>query len=104
MMIENIDASDLDALAKQNGILLIDVREPGEYRREHIAGAELFPLSGFSPLALPDPGSRKLVFYCAGGFRSLRAIDACRAAGLSHNAHLKGGIQAWKACGLPTVK
>jgi rhodanese-related sulfurtransferase len=104
MTIENIEAHDLDALIKGDRVLLIDVREPNEYRKEHVAGAELFPLSGFNPSALPDPAGRKVVFMCAGGVRSVRALDACRAAGLDFNAHLKGGIGAWKASGLPTVK
>jgi rhodanese-related sulfurtransferase len=104
MTIENIDARDLEALMQREDILLIDVREPYEYRKEHVAGAELFPLSGFNPAALPDPAGRKIVFMCAGGVRSARAVAACRAAGLNFNAHLKGGIAAWKAAGLPTVK
>ena len=36
-------------------IVLVDVREPGEYAAERIHGALLFPLSTFDPAALPDP-------------------------------------------------
>jgi rhodanese-related sulfurtransferase len=31
------------------------------------------------------------------------AVTRCQAAGLKHTAHLAGGLQAWKAEGLPTI-
>jgi rhodanese-related sulfurtransferase len=31
------------------------------------------------------------------------AAAKAQAAGLRHSAHLTGGIQAWKAAGLPTL-
>jgi rhodanese-related sulfurtransferase len=104
MTAKDIEASELATLMKDGKALLIDVREPNEYAKEHIEGAESFPLSGFNPLALPEPGGRELVFYCAGGIRSAQAVDACGKAGIAYRAHLKGGINAWRARGLPTVK
>jgi rhodanese-related sulfurtransferase len=83
-------------------ILLVDVREPNETAIERIPGAILMPLSRFDPGDLPDPQGRALVFSCASGVRSIRAAEIAQAAGLPHNAHLAGGIKAWKAAGLPT--
>ena len=31
------------------------------------------------------------------------ALQRCEAAGVAITAHLKGGLMAWKAAGLPTV-
>jgi rhodanese-related sulfurtransferase len=104
MTARDIEASELAAHLKDGKALLIDVREPNEYAKEHIEGAELFPLSSFNPEALPEPGGKDMVFYCAGGIRSAQAVEACRKAGLSFDAHLKGGINAWRSRGLPTVK
>ena len=84
-------------------IVLIDVREPGEYESERIHGALLFPLSTFDAAALPDPDDKQLVFQCGSGKRSAMAVDRCRKAGLDVDAHLAGGIMAWKQAGLPTV-
>ena len=84
-------------------IVLIDVREPGEYAAERIHGALLYPLSTFDPAALPDPAHRLLVFQCGSGKRSAMAVQKCRAAGLPFDHHLAGGIGAWKQAGLPTV-
>jgi rhodanese-related sulfurtransferase len=82
-------------------ILLIDVREPNETARERIVGALLAPLSQFDPVDLPDPNGRVVVFTCASGIRSIKAAEIAQAAGLAFDAHLAGGIKAWKAAGLP---
>jgi len=43
------------------------------------------------------------VFQCGSGKRSLTAMQAAQAAGLPHNAHLQGGLQAWHREGRPLV-
>ncbi|MDE1938373.1 MAG: rhodanese-like domain-containing protein [Alphaproteobacteria bacterium] len=103
MSITNLSASELARAFKEDSVLLIDVREPGEYAAERIHGALLFPLSTFDPHALPDCGKRTVVFQCGSGVRSARAVAACQRAGLPHDTHLRGGIQAWKMSGLPTI-
>jgi rhodanese-related sulfurtransferase len=82
-------------------ILLIDVREPNETVQERIHGALLAPLSKFDPVDLPNPEGRTVVFTCASGIRSIKAAEIAQAAGLAFDAHLAGGIKAWKAAGLP---
>jgi rhodanese-related sulfurtransferase len=84
-------------------ILLVDVREPNEYAFERIHGALLYPLSTFDPGVLPMEG-RKLVLHCGSGKRSLTAAHQLLAAGHGHLTHLAGGIQAWKAAGLPVIR
>jgi rhodanese-related sulfurtransferase len=103
MNVQNLDAQDVARWLKEESIVLIDVREPAEYGAERIHGALLFPLSTFDPHALPDPGKRTVVFQCGSGIRSAKALQKCQDAGLKYECHLKGGIQAWKAAGLPTI-
>ena len=83
-------------------ILLLDVREPHEVAAEHFPEAEYLPMSEFDPAALPDPAGRQLVFACQVGQRSAIAAQIAQAAGLPYDAHLAGGLKAWKAAGLPT--
>jgi len=83
-------------------ILLVDVREPSETGLERFPEAFLLPLSTFDPHAIPDPGGRKVVFACAVGKRSVTASLAAQTVGLPYDAHLAGGLKAWKAAGLPT--
>jgi rhodanese-related sulfurtransferase len=89
------------AVRLKAGVALIDVREPAEYAAERIHGAMLFPLSTFDPHALPKDVD--VIFQCGTGKRSAMAGARAQAAGLQHPAHLAGGIQAWKAAGLPTI-
>ena len=83
-------------------IVLVDVREPNETDVERYPQAVYMPMSEFDPSALPDPGGRQVVFACRSGNRSVTASLAAQTAGLPYNAHLAGGIKAWKEAGLPT--
>jgi rhodanese-related sulfurtransferase len=85
----------------QKGAVLIDVREPAEFEAEHIEGARLFPLSTFDPNRLPK--DVPLIFNCGIGKRSAMAVARAQQAGYAHDAHLAGGLAAWKAAGLQTV-
>ena len=100
---KDLTPHEVKAAHDARDILLIDVREPAEFAAERIPGAVNVPLSTFDAAALPDPAGKRVVFQCAGGKRSAAAVDACGKAGKGHDAHLAGGIAAWKAAGLPTV-
>ena len=104
MTIQNLDPADIARWLGERSILLIDVREPAEFAEERIQGALLFPLSTFEPKALPDSEGRRIVFHCGSGVRSARAVAACESAGIAIDSHMKGGIKAWKASGLPTLR
>lgn len=94
-----IDAQTLQAWLACGDTVLIDVREPAEYAREHIAAARLMPLCTLKAGELPQ--GKRIVLCCASGNRSQ---TAARRLGLPGLAHLEGGLFAWKAHGLPTVK
>src|SRR5467141_2604361 len=83
-------------------ILLVDEREPNETEVERYPEAVYLPMSEFDPAAIPDPQGRQVVFACRSGNRSVTASLMAQAAGLPYNAHLAGGIKAWKELGLPT--
>jgi len=99
--IQDLTPEEVAARMKIGGVELIDVREPGEYEADRIQGALLFPLSSFDPHALPK--NVDIIFQCGTGKRSAMAAARAQAAGLTHTAHLAGGLQAWKAAGLPTL-
>jgi rhodanese-related sulfurtransferase len=82
-------------------MLLVDIREPNETAVERFPGAVDLPMSTFDPGDL-EPEGKQVVFACRSGNRSARLAVALQDAGLSYDAHLAGGILAWKAAGLPT--
>jgi rhodanese-related sulfurtransferase len=91
-----------EALARRQ-VVLVDVREPMEFAAERIHGALLFPMSTFDAGLLPRSETQPIVLHCGSGKRSATAFEACQKAGLPVRAHMRGGIGAWKAAGLPTV-
>lgn len=97
-----LEPEEVAELLAAGEIVLIDVRESYEFDAARIEGAELFPLSTFDPAALPQT-DKPVVFQCASGVRSINAVEACLAAGVQHNRHMRGGIRAWHAVGLPIV-
>ncbi|WP_416906986.1 MAG: rhodanese-like domain-containing protein [Polymorphobacter sp.] len=100
---KEITANELKAMLDEGRVLLVDVREPGEFAAGHIAGAVNHPLSRFEPGAIDAPAGKRVVLQCAGGKRSGMALDKCAAAEAAIDTHLAGGIGAWAAAGLPVV-
>lgn len=101
---QDLTPAQLKDLMASRSIVLVDVREAAEFAGERIHGALNFPLSTFDPTALPDGGARPVVLQCGSGKRSATALQACRDAGVAVEAHLAGGIGAWRAAGLPTIR
>lgn len=90
--VREIDAACAHGL---NGVVFIDVREPGEFAAGHIAGAVNIPLSALaddSEVALPP--ARFHVVYCRTGPRAQNAAQAL-AQKYSDLRCLRGGILAW---------
>jgi rhodanese-related sulfurtransferase len=99
-----VTAPELQAMLAAGNVTLVDVREPNEFAAEHIAGAINQPLSSFDPAAVPKAEGKTVVLQCAGGKRSGMALDKCASAQAAIDTHLGGGLAAWKAAGLPTVR
>jgi adenylyltransferase/sulfurtransferase len=82
------------ALTRSNPPILLDVREPMEFRINRLPNAVLVPL-GSLPDRLGDIDSaRDVVAYCHSGVRSIKAVELLRAAGF-HARNLTGGILSW---------
>jgi adenylyltransferase/sulfurtransferase len=75
--------------------VLVDVREPHEYRICSIPGARLIPLREL-PRRLHELDSRdRIIVHCRSGQRSAKAAKLLREAGFAKVQNLKGGILAW---------
>ena len=87
--------------------VLIDVREPGEWRDGVVKGALLLPLSDlqgerlqWKPV-LAANADKELILYCRSGNRS--GIAARLLSGEKFKTANAGGFSAWKAAGQPVV-
>ena len=75
--------------------LLIDVREPDEYRTGHIPGSRNIPLGRISDadLDLDDPAD-PILLYCLTGMRASRAVALLKRMGYE-GARCIGGIRSY---------
>ena len=80
--------------------LVVDVREPREFRQGHIPDARLIPLSTILSDDIKLPNNRHIVFVCRSGRRSRRAAYTLQQMGFMNVLVLEGGMQAWEAEGL----
>lgn len=92
----------------QNGdAVLIDVREPDEFKEEHIAYAISIPLSSFEQdlIQLDIPESKAILFQCLKGKRGEMACMRVQGIEKFKNPilNITGGIGQWKDDGLPVV-
>lgn len=89
--------------AKPPDIIMIDVRESGEYNREHIAGSYNIPLAKIATTDFSSYKNKKVIFYCRLGNRTRSSENILAATGLKEICCMEGGIEQWKKCGFPTV-
>jgi rhodanese-related sulfurtransferase len=100
----SVNAAELNEKLK-NGKrpLVIDVRQPEEYREGHIAGSKLIPLGELAEQVNKLPKEREIVCVCATGNRSRSATKLLLRAGL--NAFdMQGGMFMWRREKLPIKK
>ena len=96
--VREITPRDLAArLARGDDLLLIDVREPGEWAVARIDGARLIPLATLPDARATLDRSRELVVHCHHGVRSAAAVRYLRAEGFERIWNLAGGIARWSA-------
>jgi rhodanese-related sulfurtransferase len=106
--IETLSVAQVQVLASDPGVVLVDLRDPRELEREgSMPGAVHCPrgmlefwIDPESPYAKPVfQQDKRFIFFCAGGWRSALAAKAAQDMGLKPVAHMAGGFGAWKAAG-----
>ena len=99
----SLSPAEVAARLKARTAVLVDIREPDEHAREHIAGAVAAPLSAFEAAHLGLTPNKDVIFMCRSGNRTAGHCDrlAARVDGPAHV--LAGGLDAWKKAGLPVV-
>ena len=101
-LLTEIEAIALKEKLDLQQVILVDVRESGEYASEHILGSVSIPLSTFDQNLIENTGDKPLVICCQSGMRSSRASQKLLENGYDHVMQLKGGLSSWKAAGLKT--
>lgn len=90
-----------EGLSGEPGAVLIDVRDPHEWRAGHARGARHIPLAQL-PASLDElPREAPVYLICATGNRSRNAAAFLRKNGFSRPVNVRGGTVAWHRAGLP---
>jgi len=87
-------------------VVVIDVRDPDEYRDGSIEGANNISRGflEFRISAAAADQSTPIVLYCQTGLRSMLAAKALHDLGYTNVTNLQGGFQRWAQSGLAVVK
>jgi sulfur-carrier protein adenylyltransferase/sulfurtransferase len=89
------------AALRDGGAVLIDVREPWEFEEASIPGATLIPLGQIAARLREIPEDRDVYVHCRMGGRSAKAVAFLLENGRPRARNVAGGIDAWRAAGLP---
>lgn len=94
--------ADVSRRLKAHSAVLVDIREPDEFAREHVVGSIHAPLSLFDQVPLKLPDGRDVIYTCRTGNRT--GVNCARLAERVPGEAfvLEGGLDAWKTQGLAT--
>ncbi|RYF94932.1 MAG: DUF2892 domain-containing protein [Caulobacteraceae bacterium] len=99
-----IEAADLAKRLTSGRATLVDIREADEFARAHVKGALSRPLSDFEASHLTIEPDRHVVFTCRTGMRTGANYDRLAARVDGQAYVLNGGLDAWRAAGLPVTE
>lgn len=109
--IETLTTAAAAALAEDDSVVFVDIRDPRELQREGKVPGALHATRGMLEFWI-DPDSpyykdvfgsgKRFVFYCQSGWRSALATKTVQDMGLTPVCHIEGGYRAWKDDGHPT--
>lgn len=104
---------DLEDILEQRSVILLDVREPDEFKSMHIKGSINVPRGVLETACEYDfedtvpelvvARSKEIIVICRSGNRSLFACDVMQQMGYSNVVSLKTGIRGWFESDQPMV-
>lgn len=99
-----IEPAELAKRLASGRATLVDIREPDEFARAHVKGALNRPLSDFEAAHLTVEPDGHVVFTCRSGMRTGANCDRLAARVDGQAYVLNGGLDAWRAAGLPVAE
>ncbi|MCH4563146.1 MULTISPECIES: rhodanese-like domain-containing protein [Halomonas] len=101
-----VTASEATQLINREDAVVLDIREAGDFKAGHIAGARNIPQSKLENRLneLDKFKDKPIIVACKHGQSSGVALAKLTKAGFERAVKLKGGMAQWQADGLPVVK
>jgi hydroxyacylglutathione hydrolase len=91
-------------MASDRGLLVVDVRGPGEHEAGHVPGALNLPLPQLAQRLSELDRERPTAVVCQSAYRSSAACGLLERAGFRKLYNVAGGTQAWIAAGHETAR
>ena len=85
-------------------VVMVDIREPAEYAREHIPGSINMPAATLKDSQFTDYRDKTIVFYCRIGNRTQNVKEKLMTFNLKEAFCLPQGIEQWKNCKMPVIQ
>lgn len=111
LTVPEVTPADIRDKIERGGIILVDVREPGEWEKGHAPDAIHIPRGLLEWMADPTYANHEprlashtdtqVVVMCASGGRSLLAARTLRDMGYKKVASMAGGYTSWTEENLP---
>jgi hydroxyacylglutathione hydrolase len=83
--------------------IVLDIRNPGEWKAKHIPESLNIPLNHMQERITELPRGRRIAVHCAGGYRSSIAASILHQHGITNLIEMAGGLAAWDAAKLPVI-
>lgn len=96
-----VDVAEAQRKLAAREAIMIDVREPAEWRAGHVKGAKHIPLGDLATRLGEIPRDREVLLFCRSGNRSGTATKLLRSQGFEQVRNVEGGIIAWTGRGFP---
>ena len=99
-----ISSEEANGMVQKGNSVVIDVRQPDEYKDGHVAGALLIPVDDIMNRIEELPDDKELLFICAAGVRSGLACEMAAAMGVDSERlyNIEEGTPTWIGKDLPT--
>lgn len=99
MSLDRISPAEAQRLIAE-GATLVDIRGADEHARARIAGARNIPLAQLEQVQ----GHPAVIWHCKSGMRTSANAAALADASACEAYLLEGGLDAWRAAGLPVIE
>lgn len=100
----NVSPQQLSLMVNKEKALVIDLRDPNEFKQGHITGSQNIPYSKIADKGHNLPSDRPVILVCNLGQVAGAAARQLKSQGMAQVYKLDGGISNWKGLSLPLVK
>jgi hydroxyacylglutathione hydrolase len=93
-----------EELAGEDAPMVLDIRNPVEWKAGHIPESVNIPLNHLQARMAEVSRDKRIAVHCAGGYRSSIAASILHQHGITNLIEMAGGLAAWETAKLPVVE